>query len=165
MPRKSYEETPYDPIAADLAREVAATGRTPAITVKPIVQAEVEMVAKREELKQFPRILPRKVEPNITKRCLLTRKEDDDVNAFLLRLQTQAGTKVTFSVIVRAALHTVMQAEEQIMREIGDRFPQDFPSTHDSVGLGEFEDRWSRCLARALRKTAHPNLVNSAVSF
>lgn len=165
MPRKQYEETPYDPIAADLAREVGAAGRVSFTKPPPTPVVEIRTVAKTEMSTQFPRTLPRKVEPNITKRCLLTRKEDDDFNAFLLRLQTQACTKVTFSVIVRAALHAVMQAEEQILREIGDRFPQEFPSTHDSVGLGEFEDRWSRCLVRALRKLPQPNLAGGQTTF
>ena len=160
MPRKSYEETPYDPIAADLAREVAAAGRKPTFAVSPAARLETKADAAAGETKPVPRTLPRKVEPNITKRCALTRKEDDDVSAFLLRLQVQAGTKVTFSVMVRAALTVIMQAEEQLLREVLDRFPQGFPSTHDSVGLGEFEDRWSRCLARALRKLPNPNLVS-----
>ena len=160
MPRKLYEESPYDPIAADLAREVAAAGR--ASTVAAVATPQAAMmppVTLVEESKKLPRSVPRNIEPLVTKRFQLTRKEDDDINAFLLRLQAQAGTKVTFSVVVRAALNVMMQAEEQIVREIGERFPQDCPSTHDSIGMGEFEDRWSRCLARALRKLPHPNLV------
>ncbi len=162
MPRKRYEESPYDPIAADLAREVAAAGRTPAVAVTPPPQKAMFSASKSgDETKGLLRRLPRNIEPLVTKRFQLTRKEDDDINTFLLRLQAKAGTKVTFSVVVRAALNVMMQAEEQIVREIGDRFPQDCPSTHDSIGMGEFEDRWSRCLARALRKLPHTQNASS----
>ena len=162
MPRKQFEESPYDPIAADLAREVAAAGRVSTVSVVPVPRDVIASGQKPvEESKKLPRILPRNIEPVVIKRFQLTRKEEDDINAFLLRLQAQAATKVTFSVMIRAALHVMMQAEDQILREIGEKFPQDCPSTHDSVGMGEFEDRWSRCLTRALRKTPHPNLVNT----
>jgi hypothetical protein len=94
----------------------------------------------------------------ITKRFILSRKEDDDLNAFLLRLQTRGEAKVTLSVIVRAALSVLMQAEEQILQEVGDRFPQDYPSTHDSLALGEFEERWTILLSRAMRRSSKSSL-------
>ncbi len=154
MPKKPFEETPYDPIAADLVREVSAMGRRPLPAVVQSAQSDFDgnTALKLNAPPEPPQLMRRQFERCITKRFVLTRKEDDDLNAFLLRLQTQAGTKVTLSVIVRAAMSLLLHAEEQILHELGDRFPQDYPSTHDSIALGEFEERWTRCLANALRK-------------
>lgn len=159
MPKKQFEDTPYNPIAVDLAREVGRSGRmappTPAIKAVPTHVASplpASEERKSDALSRSPRLVARIMIPCVTKRFVLTRKEDDDLNTFLLRLQTQAGTKVTLSVIVRAAVTVLMQAEEQIVEEIGERFPQEYPSTHNTISMGEFEERWTRHLARALRR-------------
>jgi hypothetical protein len=159
MPKKQFEDTPYNPIAVDLAREVGRSGRVgvavpPAkVTPQPIpFQTPASEASKADPLSRCPRLVARVRNPCVTKRFVLTRKEDDDLNAFVLRLQTQAGTKVTLSVLVRAAVTVMMQAEEQIVEEIGERFPQEYPSTHDTISMGEFEERWTRHLVRALRR-------------
>jgi hypothetical protein len=102
-------------------------------------------VAARPNVKRAP-------ERTITKRFVLTRSEDAEVNEFLVRLQKRAGAKVTASVITRAALWVAMQAEELILAELGAGFPCQFPSTHDCLGQGEFEECWIRCLANAFRR-------------
>jgi hypothetical protein len=80
-------------------------------------------------------------EPTITKRFVLTRSEDAEVGAFLLRLQNASGCKVPLSVIVRAALAILMEREEAIVRTASKARPQ-LPSTHDRLALGQFEEQW-----------------------
>ncbi|HMO66842.1 MAG TPA: hypothetical protein PKE47_16765, partial [Verrucomicrobiota bacterium] len=91
----------------------------------------------------------------ITKRFVLSRAEDDDLNAFLLRLQHRAGTKVTLSVLVRALVTLAMQAEAAVLREL-DGHALKFPSTHDRLGQGFFEEQWQQCLATALTQPHRP---------
>ncbi len=156
MGRKAFEEEPYNPIAADLARDVAAAGRgSPAITnVAPRVVQRPQPV-QHSTVVSLPAIESAAREATITKRFVLTRTEDDDLNEFLLRLQKQVGTKVPLSVVVRAALTVVMQAESQVMDEIRG-WPIRFPSTHDCLGQNTFEAEWIRCLGRAIRRSPSP---------
>jgi len=88
-------------------------------------------------------------EPAITKRFLLSRGEDAEMNAFLLRLQQSARTKVTLSLLVRAALAVVMESESKIREELEQQSFR-LPSTHDCLALSDFEDRWRRSLQGAL---------------
>ena len=71
------------------------------------------------------------------------------MNAFLLRLQQSARTKVTLSVLVRAALAVVMESESKIREELEQQSFR-LPSTHDRLALSDFEDRWRRSLQGAL---------------
>ena len=137
MPRKPFAEIPYNPIAADLAREVAAAGRGPVTATAPVP------------------VPPRRGEPTVTKRVVMTRKEDDDLNLFLLRVQAQAGAKVPFTLLARAALSLLQHAEEQILEEL--RTPFSYPATGDRLAQGDFEHQWTRCLARALRRLPPPS--------
>jgi hypothetical protein len=91
------------------------------------------------------------VEPSITKRFVLTRSEDTDVEEFMLRLQRAARTKVPFGVVLRAALAVVIEAEAKLCAAVEQQTFR-LPSTHDRLALGEFEDQWRRCLGTALCK-------------
>jgi len=169
MPRKKFEDTPYDPIRADLAREVGAAGRggnTP--SVQPLSPPNPQVVELRVERTQpsvgstalkmqeplSPQVAPRpKVpEPTITKRFVVTRSEDQDITGFLLKLQERAGTKIPLSVLARAAISIVMQAEDQIFDEVSEKLPLELPSTHDAIAQAEYEEQWIRVLSRAFRK-------------
>lgn len=164
MPKKKFEEMPYDPIAADLMREVAAGGGVVLAMASTIPAQPSAFVAPSAPPANRPRAAPalaaevepeqhqRSPEPTITKRFLLTRSENEELESFLLRLQKRAGTKVTLSMFTRAVLNVVMQAEEQLLAEVGEGTPRRFPSTHDSIAQGAFEEWWMRCLANALRK-------------
>src|ERR1043166_7943686 len=98
MPRKRFEETPYDPIAADLMREVAAAGRVlPTIPVTSPAPVESIALGSRVVSLVPPKspattIVPA-TEPTITKRFVITRTENQDMNEFLLRLEQRAKTK------------------------------------------------------------------------
>ncbi|MCI0623787.1 MAG: hypothetical protein L0387_19375 [Acidobacteria bacterium] len=157
MPKKKFEETPYDPIAADLMREVADGPSRNSALAAP-VSANAENHDASENLPPPAGLLRsenrpvRGPEPTITKRFVLTRSENEDLEAFLLRVQKRAGTKLTLSVFTRATINVAMQAEEQLLAEVGEGIPRRFPSTHDSLAQGAFEEWWMRCLATALRK-------------
>ncbi len=133
MPKKRFEERPYDPISADLVRDATA----PPISLVPVRAAVVAPDVQ--------------VERTITKRFVLTRSEDADVEAFVLRLQRAARTKVPFGVVLRAALAVVMEAEAQLCATVEQQTFR-LPSTHDRLALGEFEDQWRRSLQTALLK-------------
>ena len=123
MPKKKFEDTPYDPIAADLAREVGAAGRTAPRPLAPLLTPMAAPTPLTNVMSLSP-VPPTSVpqahpaESTITKRFVLTRGENEEVNAFLLRLEQRAKTKVTLSVFMRAALTVAMQAEEQIVAEL-----------------------------------------------
>jgi len=139
MPKKRLDEKPYDPITADLVREATSPRTRGAVPVPPIA-----LVPTRTG--QAP---PRVVEPTITKRFVLTRSEDTDVEAFMLRLQRAARTKVPFGVVLRAALAVVMEAEAKLCAA-AEKQTFRLPSTHDRLALGEFEEQWRACLQAGL---------------
>ena len=140
MPRKKIDERPYDPISADLVRDATSAqprgiASQPAIALVPPKLASVVPDAT--------------VERTITKRFVLTRSEDADVEAFLLRVQRAARTKVPLGVLLRAMLAVVMEAEAQLCAAVEQQTFR-LPSTHDRLALGEFEDQWRRSLQTAL---------------
>lgn len=141
MPRNPRTELPYDPIRADLVRQVTAPVRRPP-----------EVPAPRLSLTPTPPKPEPVSEPTITKRFVLTRAEDAELNAFLVRLQTASGCKVPLSVVVRAALAILMENQDRIAGAAEQVRPQ-LPSTHDRLALGQFEEQWRGCLVRALHGT------------
>src|SRR5262245_42881923 len=126
MPRKPFEDQPYNPIEADLARDAAAPAR-------PLVGGQDHALfhgeaptggtiiehprAKRNQAKlTLPASLGSKSE--VGKRFSLTRDEDLDLAEFLRRLQRQSGTKVALSLLIRASLTLIMHAEAEILTQI-----------------------------------------------
>ena len=99
------------------------------------------------------------VEPTITKRFVLTRSEDTEVEAFLLRVQRAARAKVPFGVLIRAALGVVMESETALCAA-AERQTFRLPSTHDRVALGEFEEQWRKCLVSVLVTPLSDSLKN-----
>ena len=140
MPRSPRAEAPYDPIRAELVREVTGVARPAPMSPPPRLAPRTTQVAATEPAP----------EPTITKRFVLTRSEDAEVGAFLLRIQNASGCKVPLSVIVRAALAILMEREEAIVRTAAHVRPQ-LPSTHDRLALGQFEEQWRGCLVMGVR--------------
>ena len=137
MPRKQTLERPYDPISADLVRDAASKPQL--VSRPPVILAPTASSA----------------EPTITKRFVLTRSEDAEVNAFLVRLQEAARTKVPLGMLVRAVLWVLMEREEALLAEArGQTFR--LPSTHDRLGQGEFEERWRRVIRAGMRLWTSP---------
>lgn len=138
MPRNPRTELSYDPIRADMVREVTAPVRQPP-----------DVPAPRLSLTPAPPKPEPVLEPAITKRFVLTRAEDAELNAFLLRLQAASGCKVPLSVVVRAALAILMENQDRIAGA-AERIRLQLPPTHDRLALGQFEEQWRGCLVGAL---------------
>jgi hypothetical protein len=139
MPKKRFEERPYDPISADLVRD--------ATSVQPRCAMPQPVIALVSAKAPVPVAIP--TEATITKRFVLSRSEDAELNAFLLRVQQAARTKVPLGLLVRAALSVVMEAEARICAAAA-RQTFRLPSTHDRLALGEFEEAWRLTLAQVL---------------
>lgn len=170
MPKKQFEEVPYDPIVADLVREVAQGNRSKVVPLPALEAAaapnasppvSAHVVSRAGASAGSPATLTVSVErgpqlaaaePTITKRFLLTRSENEELESFLLRMQKAAGVKVTLSTFVRALLNVAMQAEGHLAAEVSVGGPCRFPSTHDPIAQGGFEEWWMRCLSNALRR-------------
>jgi len=161
MPRKPFEDQPYNPIEADLARDAAAPIRPlEAAQDHPLFHGEAPTGgtiieyprAKRNQTKlTLPANLGSKSE--VGKRFSLTRDEDLDLAEFLRRLQRQSGTKVALSLLIRATLTLIMHAEAEILTQMRKSPPPSQPATHDSLAYAEFEHYWVQLLAEALRNT------------
>lgn len=170
MPKKKFEDSaPYDPIAADLAREVAAAGRAAAVpttaSTAPVVAPTARRFETQSEAPRRHEIRPatpppnpkaeptaRPSEPTIAKRFVVTRSEDEDIAAMLHRLSQKAGTKVTLSVLARTCFVVAMHAEEQLAAELANNPPPALPSTHDAIASANFEDHVTDILVAAFRK-------------
>lgn len=161
MPRKPFEDQPYNPIEADLARDAAAPARPlaggqdhalfhgEAPTGGTIIEPPR---AKRNQAKlTVPTSLGSKSE--VGKRFSLTRDEDLDLAEFLRRLQRQSGTKVALSLLIRASLTLIMHAEAEMLTQMRKSPPPSQPATHDSLAYADFEHYWVQLLAEALRNT------------
>lgn len=140
MPKKRFEERPYDPISADLVRDATAVQTRPSPPQPAIALVPAKTPLPKAAVSG---------EPTITKRFVLSRSEDAELNAFLLRLQQAACTKVPLGLLVRAALAVVMGAEAKICAA-AERQTFRLPSTHDRLALGEFEDQWRKSLEEVL---------------
>jgi hypothetical protein len=162
MPRKQFEEQPYNPIEADLARDAAASGRPVAdgqdrmhthLAETSLGGAIIEH--QRSKHHQAKLNLPTTLAPKseVAKRFSLTRDEDLDIAEFLRRLQRQSGTKVALSLLIRASLTLMMHAEAEILTQMRKSPPPSQPATHDSLAYAEFEHYWVQLLVEALRNT------------
>jgi len=179
MPKRPTQEIPYDPIKADLARDVAATGRQtvlpiPAHSIQPTAivppsvvdrgptyPAPMRMGGAVEALR--PKAAPTQPAASgstlVTKRFVINRTEEGDLGSFLIRLQQQSAARLSLSMLVRALLNLAMQAEEKIAAELV-QYHFRSPSTVDRLAMSEFEDLWQNCLGKALRRpdaTIQPN--------
>ena len=142
MPKKKFDERPSDPISADLVREATAVRAHP-----PRPAPSIALVSPRP----LPMATQPEPEPTITKRFVLTRSEDADVEAFLLRHQRSARTKVPLGVLMHAALALLMESEANLCAAV-EKETFRMLSTHDRVGLGVFEEQLRRCLPAGLSR-------------
>lgn len=161
MPRKRFDDRPYNPIEADLARDAAFIdqhrpdrNKIPLVREQPTV-ADLENGHRRPQHARNPGVRsashPSKSE--VAKRFTVTVDEDQDLTAFLQRLQRQSGTRVALSLLIRAGLHLMMQAETDIISQMRKSPPPRQPATHDSLSYAEFEQYWTQLIGEALRHT------------
>jgi hypothetical protein len=153
MPRKRFNDKPYNPIEADLARDAASMDqRRLANNETPLI---LENASRRP---QQPRNLGGRSSSHLSKsevakRFTVTVDEDQDLTSFLQRLQRQSGTRVALSLLIRAGLHLMMQAETDIISQMRKSPPPRQPATHDSLSYAEFEQYWTQLIGEALRHT------------
>lgn len=180
MPKKATPEEEYDPIRAELAREVGAHGRggeaqAPTLTAPEPAGSRVSARSAPRAKAQEPevKVVPMRPRPQAraapdeesqeapllaqtVKRFQVTEDEDFELTAFIQRLQQKSRTKVGFSVVARALFSLAMHAEEQILDELSKGRPMVRPANNDALSLAEFEAQWVQRLAAALRKARPP---------
>jgi hypothetical protein len=161
MPRKPFEDQPYNPIEADLARDAAALthplagGQAHTLSHGKVSTGGAVLPHPRAKRDQAKLTLPASPgsKSEVGKRFSLTREEDLDLAEFLRRLQRQSSTKVALSLLIRASLTLIMHAEAEILTQMRKSPPPTQPATHDSLAYAEFEHYWVQLLAEALRNT------------
>ena len=154
MPRKPFENQPYNPIEADLVRDAAASNRTLGESQEAILGGATVEPTRIKRLQARSGISPTLApKSEVGKHFSLTRDEDLDLAEFLQRLQRLSGTKVALSLLIRASLTLIMHAEAEILSQMRKSPPPSQPATHDSLAYAEFEHYWGQLLAEALRNT------------
>lgn len=161
MPRKRFEDEPYNPIEAEIARDAASIGPMRESRSDKALDTDVSGSARinsqqrgssnTRELHQRTRTHTSKSE--VAKRFTLTREEDIDLIEFLQRLQRQSATKVALSLLIRVGLNLMMQAEAEIVSQMRKDPPPNQPATHDSLAYAEFEQYWTQIIETALRNS------------
>lgn len=89
------------------------------------------------------------------KRYKVTRDEDVSLARFLLRLQEASQTKVNLALLNRVGNALLMDAEEELVREIRCAGHMRQPSNNDPIAYADFEDAWRRIVERAVRGAEH----------
>lgn len=153
MGKKKFEEKPYDPIRADLSRELAGVKNAPDPSENSSFVVESPLSQEPGTKAVVPPEPSRSHQRNtLAKRFVLTREEDSELSDFLRRIHRKSGTKVSLSVITRACLLIAQHAEDEILAEIEKSSPNPLPSTHDKLSFAEFEQGWVQTIAAAFRR-------------
>ena len=163
MPRKQFEDEPYNPIEADLARDAATVGRLGSKNEIPysLDQLTGNALTNRQRpgggnRDSSGRTQKHSSKSEVAKRFTLTRDEDADLTEFLQRLQRQSNTKVALSMLIRVGLNLMMQSEPEIVSQMRKTPPPSQPATHDSLSYAEFELYWTQLIGESLRNsTSH----------
>ena len=157
MPRKKFEDEPYNPIEADLARDAATVSRRSKskgptgvdhLEVRELDTRNRQESAYRDASGHTQRRSPKS---EVAKRFTLTRDEDADLTEFLQRLQRQSNTKVALSMLIRVGLNVMMEIEPEIISQMRKTPPPSQPATHDSLSYAEFELYWTQLIGESLR--------------
>lgn len=141
MGRRRVQEGDYDPVAIDLARDVK-------LAVAP---REAQRPPEATTPAAAPAPLPVACGMK-AKRYKVTLDEDVTLARFVLRLQEASGTKVNLALLNRVTNGVLMNAEEDLIREIRGAGPMRQPSNNDAIAFGDFEDTWRRIVERAVRR-------------
>jgi len=148
MPRKRFDEEPYDPVAVDLARDVAlvtapspangsAAAPTPTPALAPGLPAKKTIRALGE---------------GTIKRYRVTEEEDYELKRLLLRVQETSNTKVSLAILNRVSNTLLVHATDELLREIRDAGALRQPSNNDPLAYADFEETWVRIVERAIRR-------------
>lgn len=168
MPRKKFEETPYDPFKAEQDRLEANTGgggATPATTTatqpRPVPEPAKVVEIPRPSAPEPPRARPEPApQPqaayDIAKRFKVTEDEDAAYEEFILRLRSASKSKVDFSVLSRALWAVAQHAEGPLVEALQKARPPKRPSTNNPLAMAEYEKAWVDAVTTAFRRMGPP---------
>ena len=141
MSKRRLEESDYDPLASDLARDVKLAVAPPASVTR------VEATPTVPEPARSPGSGALKA-----KRYKVTPDEDFALARFVLRLQEASGTKVNLSLLNRIGNTLLMNAADELIREVRTAGAMRQPPNNDALAYADFENTWLRIVERAIRR-------------
>ena len=140
MGRRRAEAHDYDGVAKDLQRDLSIVVAPPARPPEPVEPATPL---------DYPKAKPVATK---AKRYKVTQDEDVTLARFVLGLQEASGTKVNLALLNRVTNAIIMDAQQEILREIRTGSPLRQPSNNDTVAYADFENSWRRIVERAIRR-------------
>ena len=140
MGRRRAEAHDYDGVAKDLQRDLSI------VVAPPARPAEPPEPATPHECRESKPVATK------AKRYKVTQDEDVTLARFVLGLQEASGTKVNLALLNRVTNAIIMDAQEEILREIRTGTPLRQPSNNDTVAYADFENSWRRIGERAIRR-------------
>ena len=140
MGRRRAEAHDYDGVAKDLQRDLSI------VVAPPARPAEPPEPATPHECRESKPVATK------AKRYKVTQDEDVTLARFVLGLQEASGTKVNLALLNRVTNAIIMDAQQEILREIRTGSPLRQPSNNDTVAYADFENSWRRIVERAIRR-------------
>lgn len=140
MGKRRPQETEYDPVASDLARDVR-------LAVAPVTASPRPERVDVTNVSEQPVAVPLKA-----KRYKVTPDEDVALARLVLRLQEASGTKVNLSLLNRIGNTLLMDAADEVVREVRTGGAMRQPPNNDALACAEFESVWLRIVERAIRR-------------
>jgi hypothetical protein len=141
MGKRRPEEIEYDPVASDLARDVKLAVAIPSPATRE------QSTPPMSEPERAPNSGALKA-----KRYKVTPDEDFALARFVLRLQEVSGTKVNLSLLNRIGNTLLMDAADELIREVRTAGPMRQPPNNDALAYADFENTWLRIVERAVRR-------------
>ena len=170
MPKKAYEETPYDPFAA--AQQLA---EQPPPKAAPIKTEPPTRKAPRKPrgggAKPKPQGVPTPATNivdlprpdasrstlgapsySVTRRFRTTDEQDGTIEELVSRFRLTSATKVDFSVLTRVLWDVLEHAEAQIQDTLEKRELPPRPNKNQAQSMADYDAVWRQVLISALRK-------------
>lgn len=153
MPRRRFDEEPYDPVAVDLARDVAlVTAARPANGSTAAPSRESAPTPASTEPQTPAKRTVRALGEGTIKRYRVTEEEDYELKRLLLRVQEASNTKVSLAILNRVSNTLLVRAADELLREIRGAGTLRQPSNNDPLAYADFEETWVRIVERAVRR-------------
>ncbi len=141
MGKRRLEDSDFDPLASDLARDVKLAVAQPT----SVIRAEPTPTVTEPERAPSLGVLK-------AKRYKVTPEEDLALARFVLRLQEASGTKVNLSLLNRIGNTLLMDAADELIREVRTAGSMRQPPNNDALAYADFENTWLRLVERAIRR-------------
>ena len=141
MGKRRLEDSDFDPLASDLARDVKLA------VAPPTSVTRAEHIPAVTQPERTPSACALKA-----KRYKVTPDEDLALARFVLRLQEASGTKVNLSLLNRIGNTLLMDAADELIREVRTAGAMRQPPNNDALAYADFENTWLRIVERAVRR-------------